>query len=209
MNNAVQIRVIEFYTKAKEISEGKLALGDDGLPIYEDWVAYSPVGNADRLTVRESMRNIQRVHKHGGTDNPAVAMAKGIHDFIMPKYENWKRGHEMPTEGTPLAVATFLRKEDVEAIKRAGVQTLEEFVSLNDSTRDRINMPRGREAQTQAKRILDAKDQNAAAAIQQAQAEEIEKLKAQMAELLAGKAPAEPRRGPGRPRQAKAEQEAA
>ncbi len=206
--NTVQIRIIDFYTKAKEISEGKIARDDKGLPIYEEWVAYAPVGAADRLTVRESIRNIKRIHTHGGDDNPAVVAARDIHDFIMPKYEAWSKGNELPTDGTPLTVATFLRKEDVEAIKRAGVQTIEEFASLNDSTRDRINMPRGRDAQMQAKRFLEAKDQNAAAAKIDAQAEELEKLKAQMAELLAARAE-EPKRGPGRPRKADAEQEAA
>lgn len=205
----LNFRILEFYTKPKERTEGDVVVDEKtGMPVMEDWVRTCPIGQADRTATPHLIRRISKIDNRN-VDNPGYRMAYDFWQAIKPHYETWKRGEEVPIEGTPLAVASFLTKEAIEAIKKAGIRTLEEFVELNDSTRDRINMPRAREAQAQAKRVLDAKDQNAAAAKIDAQAGELAALKAQMAELIAAQANAvlaEPKRGPGRPRK---EQEAA
>ena len=210
MSNDVNIRVIEFYTKAREVSEGKLAADEAGKPIYDDWVLYAPVGNANMLAVPARIDHLRRVNRDAARDNPAYGAAVGIWDYVEPRYETWKRGEEMPEDGTPLSAATFLRKEDIEIIKKAGLRTLEEFAELPDSIRDKINMPHMREKATQAKRFIGAKDQNATVAKLTAQDDRIAQLEARLAAALGKDDEDEPpKRKPGRPRKAEAEQEAA
>jgi hypothetical protein len=208
--NALNIRILKFYTKARE-KESDIAWQnpDTGLPELEDWVSYCPTGQANMLVVNEAIKRIDRVAP-GAVDNPAVQAARAIRDYIMPKYEAWRKHEEIPLDGTPLAIGTFFREEDVEAIKKAGIRTIEEFATLPDSARDKIQAPRVRELQAQAVRFLNAKDQNAAAARAKVhedtiakQGEELATLRAQMEALLASQvappADGEVKRGRGRP----------
>ena len=218
--NEVNIRILKFYTKAKEmISDVAYVDKDTGMPVFEDWVLYCPVGQADRLAVPAKIAHIDRVEP-GAVDNPAVQAARALRDYIMPKYEAWKKSEEIPLDGTPLGAATFLREEDCDVLKKAGLRTLEEFAILTDGIRDRIAIPRVRELQAQAKRFVAAKDQNAAAAQLKAQedklarqSDELATLKAQMEALLASQAAppveAEAKRGRGRPPKQHEEAEAA
>lgn len=210
--NELNIRILKFYTKPREKVSDIAYVGADGMPEMEDWVSWCPVGQADRLVVNEAIKRIDRVPK-GAVDNPAVQQARALRDYIMPKYEAWRKSEEIPLDGTPLTVATFLREEDIDALKKAGIRSLEEFATLPDSIRDRIHMPRVREAQAQAVRFLGAKDQNAAAAKMKAQEDMIAKqgaelaaLQQQMQALMAASlpAPAPERRGRGQPKEAEA-----
>ena len=175
----VRIRIVDFYTKAREKTEGKLFLGPDGKPIYDDWVAYSPIGSKEE--VRAPIARLANVND-ANPNNPSHAVAVARWAYIEPAYKAWKRGEEAPEVGTPLGAANFLRKEDVQALKRNGIRSVEEFVSMPEGARDRAQIPRIRDLQKQAKAFLEAQDQNKAVA---ALAERDEKINALESRLKA------------------------
>ncbi len=183
MANDLNIYVQKFYTKAKEKTEGELVLGPDGLPILEDWVAYAPRGQ-DRLVVREKIERLHRINHRVPKEHPAYKAAAARWDYIRPLYESWKKGEELPVNGTPLAVANFIRAEDADTLKKAGVRTLEELIDLPEHHRDRINVPRVREMVVQAKRFLEMQDRNLALSEVKKRDDEINLLKQQVEALL-------------------------
>ena len=201
MANELNIFIQKFYTKAREKTEGVMALGPDGNPILDDWVSYSPRGQ-DRLVVNERVEHILRVDDRMNRDHPAWIAANARREYIRPAYEAWKKGEEIPAEGTPLGVATFIGPDNAEILKRAGIRTLEELVNTPEHNRQKLNVPRIREIVVQAQRFLDMKDTNAHMAALSKQDEEIKALKAQVEALMNMKAETVEiveKRGPGRP----------
>jgi len=207
--NELSITVLKFYTKAREVeSDVAYVNPKTGLPEMEDWVMWCPKGQANSLVVPEKISHIDRV-VNGADDNPTVQQARLKRAYIMERYRAWQKAEEMPLEGTPLSIATFLREEDRDAIKKQGIYTIEEFATLPDSARDKIQAPRVRELQKQAQRFIEAGDKNVAAARAKVQddtiakqGEELATLRAQMEALLSQTAPpadSEPKRGRGRP----------
>lgn len=210
----LNIRILKFYEKVvpKMGWRGGIPSNDvknwieTGENEVIDMVSWCPAGQADRSVVNVSIQSLSRVHRSGvAEDNPAVVQARMLWDRIRPAYELWKKGEEIPIDGTPLAIANFLRAEDTEVLKRNGVRTLEELISMPESSRDKIPLPSIREKVAQAKRFLAAQDQNKVAAQIKARDDEVAVLKQQMAEMQA-KLDAVPRsetqpvkRGPGRP----------
>ena len=178
----VKMRIVEFYTKAREKTAGKLFLDSEGKPIYDDWVAYASIGSNDE--VRAPIRDLNRLQEDlTGGQNPAYALAKARWDYIRPPYEAWKKGEEAPETGTPLSAANFLRKEDVAIIKRNGIRSIEEFAALPDHIIDKIQIPRPRELIKQAKAWLEAQDVNKAAAELAARDEKIAALERRLQAL--------------------------
>lgn len=172
----VNIRVLRFYQKPVENKDGTLSV--------EDWCEYAPVGQADRLVIPEAIKRLSRVQK-GASDNPAVNAANAIWDYIRPHYEMWKKGEELPVEGTPLAAANFIRAEYAEVLKRHGIRTVEEFDAMSETVSDKLQIPNIRALRAQAKRFLGAQDQNRVAADLKAKDEKIEALQEQMKDLMA------------------------
>lgn len=201
MANELNIFIHKFYTKAREKTDGVMALGPDGNPILDDWVSYAPRGQ-DRLVLNERVDHILNVNDMMNRDHPAWIAANARREFIKPAYEAWKKGEEIPAEGTPLGVATFINEENREILKRAGIRTLEELIATPEHNRQRINVPRMREIVVQANRFLEMKDTNAHMAALSKQDEEIKALRAQVEALMNMKAETVEiveKRGPGRP----------
>ena len=181
--NSLNIRVHRFFTQADPVKRenGK----PTGVVIYRDYVEYGPPGLANMLTVITRIDRISKVSEpDANSSNPVVAMAWNRWKYIEPSYLAWKKGEELPQDGTLLAACSFLRAEDVAVLKQAGVKTVEDLATLLDSNMDKIKLPQMREKRAQAKAFLEAKETNKAAAKMDAQAQEIAELKAQMAAFL-------------------------
>jgi sulfur carrier protein ThiS len=91
----------------------------------------------------------------------------------------------MPETGTPIAALNFLRREDVDVLKRSSIRTVEELANLPDSVIDSVKLPSMRNKRTQAQHFLAAQDTNKTAAQMAARDEQLAIQGAQIAELMA------------------------
>lgn len=129
------------------------------------------------------------------------------------QYEEWKKGNELPREGTPVKTWAMCTREAANRLIAVGITTVEDLAEFPDSNLSVIGMD-GRYLRDMARGwINEAKDKGANAKaladanvrIEQLQAtvaaqnERITRLAARLEE---GE---EPRRGPGRPRKSDSE----
>lgn len=130
---------------------------------------------------------------------------------IEASYDAWKKGQELPADGTPLDAWSALSKAQAKAFKDAGFTAVEHIAAMEDGQIARIRLPDVRRIRGLAQAYVAHRNQSAPVeAALAAQAGEIEALKAQLAEAVgalqslaaqAGPQTMEPeRRGPGRPR---------
>lgn len=172
-----------------------------------DWVAYAPIGSIQKTLCTEAISRLSAVVPMEGraAQNPAVKMAHDRWNAIRPAYEAWKKGQEVPVDGTPLAVWAGVNPELADLFRMKGVRTVEQVAGLTDTHRQSMGIPGLHDIIENAKRWLMAKDKNVVTSALEKKDAEIAELKAQMAELIEmvkeKKEPeAEQKRGPGRPR---------
>jgi hypothetical protein len=157
---APSLRILKFWTTYKASPTPE----DPDRLVEVDWVAYGPVGNLDKSITEEKISRLRMVPVANGDNNPAVAMARMRWEFIKPRYEAWKKGQEVPTDGTPLAAWNGLTTAQAEVLKGAGIRTLEEFVGLNDAATRGIRLPNLRALMGMAKQYLAASSTRSVAA---------------------------------------------
>ena len=102
----------------------------------------------------------------------------GRWSVIEPKYEHWKKGAELPEEGSALASWPFLSADEVRAFIAAGIKTIEEVAAMNDAAMGRVAVPAIRNKRKAAQQFIE----NADKVTMQAQ---IAHLQKQLAELSA------------------------
>ena len=184
--NSLNIRVHEFFQKSDPVKDDKGR--DTGEVIVRDYVKYGPPLMMDRQATVARVDRLLRVRRPvEGSRNVHETTAWERAEFIRPLYEAWRRGEELPDDGTPIAVLNFLRPEDVAALKRSAIRSVEELATLPDSIIDRVPLPAMKDKRRQAALWLQAQDTNKAAAEMKRRDDEISELKAQMAELLAAR----------------------
>lgn len=117
---------------------------------------------------------------------------------IEPAYLAWKNGKSLPDDGTPLGSWPGVSPEQAEALRAAGIATVEQVASANETLLARPPLPGMRALQQQARAWLEGQDK---AALQEelsranerteAMAEMMAELKAELAAMKrAKKAPA-------------------
>ena len=79
---------------------------------------------------------------------------------IEPKYDNWKKGHELPRDGTPIASWPFLSADEMKAFQAAGIHTIEEIAGMNDAAMGRVAVPAIRDKREAARKFLENADKN-------------------------------------------------
>lgn len=153
-----QIRIVRFWTDyAKRKQGGKETL------VEVDKVEYCQPGMATKSTTVAEIARLKRIRDDIDDSNPAFAMARMRWEVIEPHYEAWKRGQEIPLEGTPLAVWNGLNAQQSEIIKAFGLRTVEELSEAPDSIITKIMLPGIRDIQANAKRYLETSDRRAVA----------------------------------------------
>lgn len=172
-----------------------------------DWVTYAPAHMAmySQITERvdwmrppENMKNDQRGIK--------MAFLRHRWSMIEKAYEAWKKGHEIPVDGTPLGVWPGINAGQVQAFHSVGIKTVEQVATMPESIMQRVPLPGVRDLRKQAEAFLANSDRAAASAKVSEQDAKIAALEEQLAaamELLEEKAK------PEKPAKAKAEKEAA
>lgn len=148
------------------------------LPV--DYVVYGPVGSLDRSKIMEKVSRIAKVQGDDETENPAVLIAKMRWDSIRPRYEAWKKGQEMPIDGTPLAAWNALSSEDADMLKTNKIYTVEDIVAVPESAFAKMGMPNSRSLIQQAKAFLASADANRAAATMSAMQTEMAAMRAEL-----------------------------
>lgn len=198
---ALDIRILRFYTHY-ELSEG-------GEPKATDMVSFCPPGMADKAVKNERVEKILRA-------TPAQEIAYAKKQIVEPAYEAWKRGQEIPDNGTPLAAWAGVSPEQVEALKSIGLLTIESVADLTDGEITKKPMPGLRTLREMARRFVTTLDKGEVTNALKEKDNEIAALRAQMEELadlvrvqgVQGVQGVEEedevvtKRGPGRPRKA-------
>ena len=181
VSGAVSVRAIKFWTK--------YVPQPDGSTKGVDWVEYAPRGKAKYSVIPDAVSRLQKDRS-------------GIWEALLPSYEAWKRGQEMPTEGTPLAAWPGVSVEQAELLRNADCRTVEEVASLTDALMQRIGLPGLRDIRTNAQAYLTSKDGSKVVSALAEKDQQIAALQQQMQDLmeLITKGDAdEPKRGRGRP----------
>jgi hypothetical protein len=197
------IKIVRFWSEFKMDGEGQ--------PVAVDWVEYGPHGDISRTTTCTPVSKLTPASKDIG-QNPVVAYAQAIWQSILPAYEAWKKGQDMPETGHPLTAWAGVSAEQVKVLQVNDVKTVEDLAGLTDKHMTRIPLPGLRSLVENAKRFLTSLDASAASAHMKRVEEENAVLKAEMAEikamLLASMAEDEPKKR-GRPRKAESVEEEA
>lgn len=155
------VAVLKFWTEQKFDETTKEFVGID-------WVEYSPRGRKGMST----QEKVERLRK----TNPVVWPLLERH------YEHWKKGQDMPTEGTPLEAWPGIAPGQIARLRDMHIRTVEDLATVTDSALDNIGMG-ARALQRQAQAFVNNIDASATAARQAKLEAENETLKAQLAEL--------------------------
>ncbi len=177
-----------------------------------DWVRRVKKGDAMQSSVWEKISRLQKLEGQAEPHEWSV---------IRPAYEAWKKGQEVPLDGTPLEAWPGVTKEQATALKRMNIRTVEDFAQATDSVLLRAPFPSIRNMQRNARAYVEAKNRDTSVEeALSARDDRIAKLEAALAEMMAAKSdtgggddtPPEDedgaafhedvpqRRGPGRPR---------
>jgi len=191
MAEPMQLFIKKFWTEYKT--------GKKGETREIDMVEYSPIGSIQKTSIPKSIKEISSVIplEGRGAHNPAVLMAHMRWDAIRPSYEAWKKGHEIPLDGTPLAAWPGLTNEQAQLLKMKGVKTVEQIAALTDTHKQSMGVPGLHDMITNAQRFLKAQEKSVVVDALSKKDEEIAELRAQMAELVDM---VKEKRKPGRPK---------
>lgn len=171
-----------------------------------DWVKWAKRGDLSTAANVDKVNRVRQPLKSMLDDgamepNPVWIAIEGA-------YEAWKKGQDVPADGTPLDAWSALSKAQAKAFRDAGFAAVEHIALIEDAQIAKVRLPDVRRIRDLARAYVAHRENNAAVeASLAAQAGEIEALKQQLAEATAalhrladdGEGEA-PRRGPGRPR---------
>lgn len=176
------MRVVKFWT---EFTPGKDPV---------DWVMIAPQGE-DFLKTQTPVR-IRDLDPDGFKERrrtgDSYTAAQARWTIIKPSYEAWKKGCEIPEDGTPLEAWSAITPEVAAALKALDVRTVEEVRSAGDAVLAKLRVPNARRLPGLAAKFLDGRT-GAEKDL------EIEDLREKM-RLLEEAVNQKPRRGPGRPK---------
>lgn len=180
------IRVIKFWTEYR--------VGKDP----RDWVLLAPMGEEfNRTQTPHIVSQIDPDKWPSNKRNGASyqdALAKW--SVIGPAYEAWKKGTEIPLDGTPLEAWAGVTPEMAAALKALDVRTVEEVRDMGDGVMAKLRTPNARQLPALAKKYLEGQS----AAERDAENEELRERIAAMEAMLKE----QPKRGPGRPKKVEA-----
>lgn len=173
--------------------------------VARDWVKYCSAHDP-KVVTEEIVSTLKPPERGEEEDSEIIDMElkigrmTALWRIIEPAYEAWKKGTEVPLDGTPLAAWAGVTPEQIDVLRVNSIRTVQEVASMTDSQMGKIALPGMRALKQTAIEWLESRASTA-------QAEEIATLKEQLAMLSSmvaeqqdAAAVAEPKkRGPGRP----------
>lgn len=164
-----------------------------------DWVLVAPTGEAFERS--RTWYPVHTLKPDPKIEGQMADIMKARWDVIGPAYEAWKKGEEVPENGTPLGAWAGISQDQAKFLKQMGIVTVEAVAEMSDSAIERLPFPGRRDLPGLAAAFLKSKGEVDLAA----QNEDLKARMAAMEELLAEKMAVEPqKRGPGRPRKSEA-----
>lgn len=195
------VRVIKFRTTYHKVP------GQEEL-VARDWVTYSPMHDPKSMTEEmiKVLRPPEEVTEEEANKAEKYFLMRELWKQIEPAYNAWKKGLEIPLDGTPLSAWAGVTPEQIDILKGAGVKTVQNVANMTEAQMNKIMLPGLRNLKSTAIEYLASREKTA-------QAEEVADLKAKLEALsamMAEKQDAEvvAKRGPGRPPKAKIEEAA-
>lgn len=147
--------------------------------VHVDWVTYAPVHSPTGTSTSERIRHMKPSQDVlAGENGEKAEFMQRRWAAIEPAYEAWRAGHELPTNGTPLAIWPGISAVMAEELKKYNVRTVEEVRDLMEAQLDRIKLPNMRALKSQAAAFLENMKSAEAAEREYQRDEEIESLKA-------------------------------
>jgi hypothetical protein len=162
-----------------------------------DMVLLAPAGEAFERT--QVWHPVETLRPTGKLQGEMGRIQAGRWAVIEPAYNAWKKGEEVPENGTPLAAWPGVNQDQAKFLRTKGIVSVEQVRDMSDSTIEMLPFPGRRDLPKLAKAFLEAqKDSDLAA--ENARLEERIAAMEQML-LESGKVDDEPKkRGPGRPK---------
>jgi hypothetical protein len=151
----IKIIIDEFWTVYKpDPMDGSKMIGID-------MIKFGPLTQLDRSKIQCTVSSL-RPAKGSAPDsgNPTVMMAHDMWDRITPAYEAWKKGQELPEDGTPLAAWNGVSPQQAVVLKAKGIKTVESIAGMGDGMLERLGMPGMRDLIRAAQAWLTAADTN-------------------------------------------------
>ena len=164
-----------------------------------DYVTYSPRFGADKSVITEAVHRMkpdpERVKGTAHSRDMKLAFLANRWEMFDRSYEAFKKGNEIPDDGTPLGVWPGITSQQAEGLRKMGIRTVEEVRDMPDGQMGRIPFPGIRDLKKQAGVYLESADRNAASgqltelkSQNQAMSERLEEAMKLIAELSAEKA---------------------
>jgi len=155
----------------------------NGVPTAYDVVHVYQPGESQRSKTPLRVADIMRVRDDGDADNPAWLAARLRRDAVLPAYEAWCKGEELPTDGTPLGAWPGITPDQAAGLKAAGLRSVEEMANANDALLNKIALPNVRGLKELAANYLAGSDRAKIAAALADKDVEIALMREQMEEL--------------------------
>lgn len=122
-------------------------------------------------------------------------------------YREFRSGNDRSSSGTPLDELAWLSRARVSELRALGIDSVEQLASLSDRNRSRLG-PDARDLMARAQAYIDAAADAATPAKLAAENAEMKDRLAQMEAMMLAMQAEAPKRGPGRPRKAVADEPA-
>ena len=155
----------------------------DGKPASYDVVHVYQPGESQRSKTPLMVSEVLKVREDGDPDNPAWLAARVRKDAVLPAYEAWKKGEELPTDGTPLGAWPGITPDQAAGLKAAGLRSIEEVANANDALMSKIPLPNVRGLKELAANYLAGSDRAKVASALADKDREIAEMREQLEEL--------------------------
>ena len=195
------VRVIKFRTTYHKVP------GQQEL-VARDWVTYSPMHDP-KSTTEEMIKVLMppaEISEEEQNKAEKYFLMRELWKQIEPAYNAWKKGLEIPVDGTPLSAWAGVTVEQIEVLRPAGVRTVQNLANMTEAQMGKIMLPGIRNLKSTAIEYLASREKTA-------QAEEVADLRSKLealTQMMAEKQDEEVavKRGPGRPPKVKVEEAA-
>lgn len=138
------IYITKFWTKFKPDPANPERL------VEEDWVSWVKKGDQSGATTSEAIKRL--------APNPSRGVPPRIEWMVIEEpYSSWKKGEELPVNGTPLAAWNGISRELATELKKFNCYTIEDIADFPDHNINRIPIPAFRDVKKKAKAWMEAK----------------------------------------------------